>query len=223
MHRFRFTLRWAFIATFVFAVLVAFSVQRIQQLQQIGSDVESIRASRANVSLARGDAAPFSWFATGFDGHPTLVYKYFDTPDLKDADAFIDIVSRNRTITSLTVDGSPLTDPQAQRLLGLPLNALMISQCSIGDTLNATASNTLEFLSFARTRLDDRSLSALGRMPNVKRLDLTRTRVSDNSIDYLAELKSLSTLTILRCKISANGKQRLETLRPDVTIEWEPL
>ena len=99
----------------------------------------------------------------------------------------------------------------------------MISQCSIGDTLNATASNTLEFLSFARTRLDDRSLSALGRMPNVKRLDLTRTRVSDNSIDYLAELKSLSTLTILRCKISANGKQRLETLRPDVTIEWEPL
>ena len=93
----------------------------------------------------------------------------------------------------------------------------------MGGSLRATASDTLEWLSFHRTRLDDHSLQALGKMPNLKRLDLTRTRVSDRSIDYLASIKNLRRVILSRCKITSEGAQRLREKRPDMVVSWEAL
>ncbi|WP_442510788.1 hypothetical protein SH528x_002431 [Novipirellula sp. SH528] len=205
---------------FVFGVVFAFTHLYIRKLQRVEADIGLLRRDGANVVRAPYSQGLLPRVVCDFAGYPATVRQYHD---LNNADEFIDVISRNPTITTLTVDGTSLSDSQVQRLLELPLTALSIDECPTGDTLVARASHTLERLSFHRTRLNDASLTALGDLPNVHFLDLTRTRVSDASIDYLAGLPSLKALTIRRCKISENGKRKLENLRPDVKIKWEPL
>jgi hypothetical protein len=123
----------------------------------------------------------------------------------------------------VSVYGTEFTDAQAKSLLELPLDALMLSECSVGETLQATASPTLKWLGLARTRVDDHSLAALGDLPRVERLDLTRTRVSDRSIEYLAGRMSLKTVILRRCKVTRDGADRLRRLRPDMKVDYEPL
>ena len=154
MSRFRFTLKGILLVVLAFAVVLAISARQIQKFQLIAVDVESLRKCGANVDVYSAASSFLSNFATDFRGYPTDVRKYFDTPDLQAPDEFIDIIARNPTIANLTVDGSPLSDSQVQRMLRLPLVGLTVSECSVGATLDSKASTTLEFLSFPRTRLD---------------------------------------------------------------------
>jgi hypothetical protein len=217
---FRFTLRTALATIFAFAVVFAIVHLYIRELKRVEADIGLLSRYGSNVDRAPSSRGLLLRVVSDFAGYPSDVRQYLK---LNNADEFIDVVARNPTITSLTIDGSSLSDSQVQRLLELPLTALSIDQCPTGDTLHALASPTIERLSFHRTRLNDASLTALGDLQNAHFLDLTRTRVSDASIDYLAGLPSLKALTIRRCKISENGKRRLETLRPDVEIQWERL
>jgi hypothetical protein len=220
MTRLRFSLRSALTLVFAFGVIFALMHLYIRKLQRIESDIELLHQHGTNVDLAPNSVGVLSRFLIDFVGYPAEVRQYHE---LNHVDEFIDVISRNPTILRLTIDGSSLTDSQVQRLLQLPLTELSIDQCPTGDTLQARASSTLERISFHRTRLNDSSLTALGDLPNVYALDLTRTRVSDASIDYLAGLPSLKAISVRRSKISENGKQKLETLRPDVQVLWEPL
>jgi Leucine-rich repeat (LRR) protein len=223
MNRLQFTIRAMLVATLFAAVALAVATLQIRKLNRVTADVVTLRIYRANVDVLPNSSKIIATFAPRFAGYPTNVRKYFDTPDLVNVDNFIDIIARNPTITKLTIDGSQLEDNHVQRLLRLPLLSLHINQCSTGDTLNAVASTTLRSLGFQRTRLNDCSLKALGTLSEVRSLDLTRTRVSDDSIHFISELPSLKTLTIRRCKITKTGKIRLEELRPDLAVHWEPL
>jgi hypothetical protein len=136
MPQFRFSLRTALTTICVFAIVFALMHLYIRQLQLIESDIKLLRQYGANV-----DRAPFTGGFLGrvlldFAGYPADVRLYYG---LNNADEFIDVISRNPTITSLTIDGSTLSDAQVQQLLELPLMKLSIENCPTGDTLNAQA------------------------------------------------------------------------------------
>ena len=220
MRRFQFSLRAALATLFVFAVALGTSLLYFQKLKRVETDIEILRSHGGNVDRAPFSQGVLSRMVLDFAGYPSEVRQY--TP-LDNVGEFIRVISRNSTISELTIDGTALSDSEVQRLLELPLTSLRIDQCPTGDTLDAPASVTLERLALHRTRLNDRSLAALGELANVRYLDLTRTRVSDASIEYLASRPSLTTLTIRRCKITEDGKRKLEALRPGLRINWEPL
>ena len=218
----RFSLRTIFVVVGIAAFASAFFLHRISRLNQIAADVQSL-GEITESEIDRSRKPILARFSSGFYGFPTEVRKYSYSDELKSPEDLIDIISRNATISVVVIEGSPLNDSHVDRLLSLPLKHLAVMECSVGDALSVEASESLVGLTFRRTRLNDPSLLQLGDLPNVRRLNLTRTRVSDASIDYLAGLPSLTELIIRRCKISENGKLRLEGLRPDVSIEWEPL
>ncbi len=223
MRYFQFSMRTMLIATSMGAIGVGYLGWHVRRLNQIANDVSFLRSTRANVDLATLDSTLISKLTSSFSGYPTSVRKYFGTPAIADVDKFVAAIERNPSITELVVDGSHLEDAHVQRLLSLPLKSLCVSQCSAGHDLIAEASNSITWLGLQRTRVDDRSLQAMGALRNVEHLDLTRTSVSDDSIDFLAQLPSLKKLIIRRCKITAAGRVRLTSLRPNLAIDWEPI
>lgn len=219
----RFSLRTSLVIVLMLALASTYVASQIKHMERVAKDVSTLKEFHAHVELSPVQTYPMARFVPAFSGYPTGVRKYFDTPDLDGADKFISLISRNPTISMLTVDGTPLNDREAERLLGLPLRSLVISSCKIGDALDAQAWPELEWLGFQRTRLNDHSLKALGDLERLEHLDLTRTRVSDASIDYLAALPALKSLVIRRCKITAEGYRKLLARRPKVEIQWEEL
>lgn len=201
----RFSLRSLLLVMFVFAIVAGWAgnLYRRQQLRE-------------------HDEQALAVLGAVFDEDLSSV-RHFKGLGARGSEQFITIVARQPDLRSITLDGTELSDRQAAKLLGLPLEALAIHECSIGGTLRAKASPTLTWLSFFRTRLDDHSLAALGSLPNVKTLVLYRTRVSDRSIDHLASLSSIKTINIRRCKISPDGAARLRQLRPDISVKYAPL
>jgi hypothetical protein len=211
------------LATSLGAIGAGYLGWHVRRLNQIANDVSFLRSTRANVDLATLDSTLISKLAPSFSGYPTSVRKHFDTPAIADVDKFVAAIEQNPSITELVVDGSHLEDTHVQRLLSLPLKSLSINQCSSGHNLTAEASNSITWLGLQRTRVDDRSLQAMGALRNVEHLDITRTRVSDDSIDFIAQLPSLKKLIIRLCKITAEGKVRLTSMRPNLAIDWEPI
>jgi hypothetical protein len=223
MRYFQFSMGTMLMATSIAAIGAGVLGWHVRRLNQIATDVSFLRSTRANVDLAIPDSTLVLKLAPTFSGYPTSVRKYFDTPAIADVDKFVAAIERNPSITELVVDGSHLDDAHVQRLLSLPLKSLSISQCSTGHNLPAHASNSITWLGLQRTRVDDRSLQAMGGLQNVEHLDLTRTRVSDDSINFISQLPSLKKLIVRRCKITDAGRARLKSMRPNLAIEWEPI
>lgn len=221
MRSFHFSVRHILVATALAGILLIFGNRHVRNCERIAADVRDLLELRAHVEQQPPAGLSLARMAVGFSGYPTCVRKHNDTPPLPDASRFTDLIARNQTVHLLTLGGTEISDDDASRLLSLPLKELAITHCRTGDTLRASASNTLEWLSFHRTRLNDRSLVALGPLSNLKYLDLTRTRVTDKSIDYLAKLPALNVLIIRRCQITLEGKHRLERLRPTLDVRWE--
>jgi hypothetical protein len=225
--RLQFSLRSLFGVMFVVAAWLGYTCH---QHRQLGRDMQALRdlgcvfdVSPPNKYSIRRLLPAHS--ASGYqpsNGDLSSVRNYYRL-GYASAERFIDIISRQPHLETVSVYGAELTDAQAKSVLELPLDALMLSDCSIGETLRATASPTLTWLGLARTRVDDHSLAALGDLPLVERLDLTRTRVSDRSIEYLAGRKSLKRVILRRCKVSREGADRLRRLRPDMKVDYEPL
>jgi hypothetical protein len=216
---------------FVLAAVVAWLGHTYQRHRQLGRDKQALRdlgcvfdvSPPSKYSIQRLFPAHSGSGYQPSNGYLTSVRNYDRLGSGTSVERFIDIISRQPRLETVSVYGAELTDAQAKRLLELPLEALMLSECSMGETLRATASPTLTWLGLARTRVDDYSLAALGDLPRVGRLDLTRTRVSDRSIEYLARRKSLKRVILLRCKVTRDGADRLRRQRPDMKVDYEPL
>lgn len=222
-NRLRFALRTVLVLILGVGVVLTVVDRQVRKLEQVAIDIRELREFGAIVELSAADKETWARLVPDFAGSPTDVRYYGNDTEMHFADEFIEIVERHPTIVNLTFDRTLLQDEEVQRLLRLPLGSLTIGECRIGDNLRAEAATSLTWLALYRTRINDHSLKALGTLPRVEHLDLTRTRVSDRSIAYLAGLPALRSLVIARCKITEQGKDRLQSLRPDVGIQWEPL
>ncbi len=222
MRRLKFSTRLLLLFVTLCAIALTFANSRISRYERIGRDVESLHRMNFVVDLEpRGDDF-FARFASSFTGTPTYIRLYSGPLDTKETDELVAILRRNPSIQKLMVNVQ-IDEKGAAKLLALPLDSLGISETPIGDTLDAKASSTLEWLSFHRTRINDNSFKSIGTPPALKYLDLTRTRVTDKSIETLAKLPSLETVILRRCKVTSEGADRLRELRPDVDVRWEPL
>ncbi|KAA5541457.1 hypothetical protein FYK55_18000 [Roseiconus nitratireducens] len=222
MQRLRFSTRVLLLSVAVAAIGLMVARGRINRYQQIGRDVERLDRLGFVVDLETPSDHFLSRYAPEFKGYPTYIRLYNDALSTSETDELLAIIGRNPSIEKLVVHVR-ISEKDAARLLALPMQSLGISETPIGDTLNTSASPTLEWLSFHRTRLNDHSLQSLGPMPAVQYLDLTRTRVSDDSIDYLAALPRLKNVVLRRCKVTAEGAEELRRLRPGIKVRWEPL
>lgn len=222
MRRLKFSTRLLLLFAGVFAIVFMFLRGRIAHFERIGRDVESLDRMGFVVDLESAGDRFLASYASGFKGIPTYIRLYSGPLNAQDVDELIEILGRNPSIKKLMINVN-VSEHDAARLLPLPLDSLGISETPIGDTLDAKGSPMLEWLSFHRTRVNDNSLKSLGALPLLKHLDLTRTRVSDTSIEYLASLPKLESVILRRSKVTAEGAARLSELRPDVTVQWEPL
>ena len=222
MRRLKFSIRLLLFFVTVVAVVLMYLRARIANYEQIGRDVESLDQMGFVVDLQNHDDSYLAGFAPKFKGYPTYIRLYSSSLSGDESDELFEIIERNPSIEKIMTHVD-VSDRDAKRFLSLPLDSLGLFETPIGDTLDAKASPTLEWLSFHRTRLNDNSLKSLGTMPMLKYLDLTRTRVSDRSIEYLARLPKLEDVILRRCKVTSEGADRLASLRPDLNVYWEPL
>lgn len=81
----------------------------------------------------------------------------------------------------------------------------------------------VNWLSLARTRIDDESLKSLVGMNALQGLDLTRTKVTDDGLQHLAKLPGLKGVILRRTLVTEEGYKNFAAANPSIRVQWEPL
>jgi hypothetical protein len=119
----------------------------------------------------------------------------FRGPHSTDED--IALVARVRSLHTLLLDHSPVTDAGLVHLPKL---------------------RNLEVLSLFHTQVTDEGLASLSGLVKLRHLNLTDTQVTDKGLQHLESLKQLNTLFLSDTRVTPEGVARLKLAIPDVKI-----
>ncbi len=122
------------------------------------------------------------------------------------ADSDLDAIKDCKNLVVLDLYLTDITDKAMESLVGLPLEALVISQTQIGDEGLASIAKikTLGRLELFDTKVTDAGLKHLSNLP-LYRIDLSKTAVTDAGMEDIAKIKGLRRLIVSYTSVSDVG------------------
>ena len=164
------------------------------------------------IPLARPETEEFVRLLPYF---PRLQSLDLSHTELVDAD--FEVIGRMRELSLLILYGSPVEGRNLDHLSGCrSLTALQLLQVHCDQNLLDAVGRLpqLERLNLTGTRLTDLDLSPLARMPNLKVLILDSTELSDTQMLELSGLKQLEELSLSGNNVSEEAVSRLRARVP---------
>jgi hypothetical protein len=137
-------------------------------------------------------------------------------------DAGLEYVGKVKTLTSINLDGLPVTSDGLKRLQPLRhMFYLDLNDTKIDDRgLECLAGmERLYHLSLAGTAVTDAGLKHLRRLPDLHSLNLNHTGVSDAGLATLKEIPQLSQLNLVGTRVTAAAGERLKKDRPQLQVQ----
>ncbi len=105
------------------------------------------------------------------------------------------------------------------RKLPMVTQLFVLNQVAGNDMIRyASGMQSLQWLSFQRSKVKDSGLAELKDVPKLQHLDLSYCEITDESVDKLASFKSVRVMMLIKTKLTADGIARLKKALPNARI-----
>jgi Leucine-rich repeat (LRR) protein len=122
--------------------------------------------------------------------------RYLELSDNPISDAALDFIDELQHLETLCLEDTRVEGQCFESLARLP---------------------ALKYLTLVNAPVTDRWLKKLAASKSIEMLFLAGSEITDASIPILAEMKSLNSVSLGRTKVTQQGRERLTTLRPDIS------